>query len=476
VSAVENDLDRKLEEAGFPAEYRRMGADVQAAFYDWLALGSNIDQAALALEQSRLQLAALLAKGQSVQAARETFRKRAAAITQGYRTRDVAFRAFRTESLEQYQTLLDWAARYALLAAKAYDYETGLLGTPQGQAFLNDIVGSRALGLRNAAGQPIFGASSTGDPGISGLLAKLNGDWSSVRTRLGFNNPDSYGTVFSFRQENYRIPGDTEPTDSDTDANNDSLDDKTWKEQMQSLIVPDIRTDADVAMHCLQLGNATAPVPGFVIPFSTVVQDGYNFFGQPLAAGDSTFSSSSFATKIHSVGIVFDGYVGMNAYATGSPSAAGPASNAPNALSATPYVYLIPTGMDVMRTPPLGDTSITREFAVQDYALPLPFNIGNSQFSNVSFWTGNDTLTEDFLTPRKHQAFRAVDHPFYFFMPLTADFTSRRLVGRSVWNTGWKLVIPANTLLNNTSDGLSRFLKSVRDIKLYVRSYSYSGN
>ena len=69
-----------------------------------------------------------------------------------------------------------------------------------------------------------------------------------------------------------------------------------------------------------------------------------------------------------------------------------------------------------------------------------------------------------------------MDHPFYFFMPLTADFTSRRLVGRSVWNTGWKLVIPANTLLNNTSDGLSRFLRSVRDIKLYVRSYSYSGN
>ena len=108
-----------------------------------------------------------------------------------------------------------------------------------------------------------------------------------------------------------------------------------------------------------------------------MIQDGYNFFGQPLAAGDSTFSSTSFATKIHSVGISLEGYVGMNNYATGSPTASGPASSAPNSLSATPYVFLIPTGMDVMRTPPLGDTSITRSFDIQDYALPLPFNIGD---------------------------------------------------------------------------------------------------
>lgn len=104
------------------------------------------------------------------------------------------------------------------------------------------------------------------------------------------------------------------------------------------------------------------------------------------------------------------------------------------------------------------------------------FNIGASEFSNVQFGTGNDTLTEDFLTPRKHQAFRAVDSPVYFYLPMSSDFTNRRLVGRSVWNTQWKLVIPANTLLNSTSEGLSRFLKSVQDIKLYIRSYSYSGN
>ncbi|MFN0129666.1 MAG: hypothetical protein ACKV19_23625 [Verrucomicrobiales bacterium] len=373
VGVEENDLERKLEEAGFPAEYLRMAADVQAAWYDWLALGSNIDQAALALQKSRMELAALMDEGEAIKRSREIFRKRAAAITQGYRTRDVAFRTFRTEALEQYQTLLDWATRYASLAAKAYDYETGLLGTPQGQSFLSDIVGSRALGLRNAAGQPIFAASQTGDPGLAGLLAKLNGDSSSVRTRLGFNNPDNLGTVFSLRQELFRIPGDTAPTDTDDDANNDSQPDKTWKEQLQSLIVSDLRNDTDVSTHCLQLTSAPTPVPGFIIPFRTTVEDGLNFFGKPLAGGDSTFSSTSFATKIHGIGVSLDGYVGMNTYALGAPVATGPASGAPNALSATPYVFRIPTGQDIMRTPPLGDSSVFRSYNVQDYALPLPF-------------------------------------------------------------------------------------------------------
>ena len=33
-----------------------------------------------------------------------------------------------------------------------------------------------------------------------------------------------------------------------------------------------------------------------------------------------------------------------------------------------------------------------------------------------------------------------------------------------MWNAGWKPVIPANTLLNTTSEGLSRFPGGVRDI------------
>ena len=97
----------------------------------------------------------VIALGDRLQLEREIFRKRAAAVVQGYRTRDVAFRTFRNEALEQYRTLFDLAGRYTYLAAKSYDYETGLLGTPAGQEVFNRIVASRALGdltRRRAAG------------------------------------------------------------------------------------------------------------------------------------------------------------------------------------------------------------------------------------------------------------------------------------------------------------------------------------
>lgn len=53
-------------------------------------------------------------------------------MIQGISSRNAAFRLFRNEKLERYKVLFDLAARYGLLAANAYDYETGLLGTDQG--------------------------------------------------------------------------------------------------------------------------------------------------------------------------------------------------------------------------------------------------------------------------------------------------------------------------------------------------------
>jgi hypothetical protein len=49
-------------------------------------------------------------------------------------------------------------------------------------------------------------------------------------------------------------------------------------------------------------------------------------------------------------------------------------------------------------------------------------------------------------------------------------------VGRSVWNTRWKIVIPGYTLLLDPQDGLNRFAASVTDIQLFLRTYSNSGN
>ena len=172
------------------------------------------------------------------------------------------------------------------------------------------------------------------------------------------------------------------------------------------------------------------------------------------------------------------GYVGMDPYAFFGSGGGSPASNDPDALNATPYVYLIPVGVDRMLAPPLGDTNTIRSWKVDDQALPLPYNLGATAFNSTQFFNANGTLSEQPWIIRKHQPFRPVDDPAFFYSLVPEEFTSRRLIGRSVWNTSWKLVIPAYGLLQDPDEqtGLDRFTRSVKDIQLFLRTYSHSGN
>jgi len=299
-----------------------------------------------------------------------------------------------------------------------------------------------------------------------------------VKGRLGFNNPDAYGTTVSMRMENYRIRPDTNGTSS-------------WQDVLNQNRVVDLMADPDVQRYCMQINQGPGvAVPGILIPFSTTVNSGYNLFGQPLAAGDHGFSPSSFATKIFAAGVALVGYPGMD----DPPANLVPYTTSPAdpyrwytntlAMAATPYVYLIPCGQDCMRTPPMGDTTTVRNFSVDDVAIPLPFNIGAAQFASGGFYQTSDALTSLLFAIRKHQAFRPVSDPVYFSSSLygpsgtlmRSQYTSSRLIGRSVWNTKWKLVIPGNTLLNDPTVGLDNFIKTVTDIKLHFDTYSYSGN
>ena len=156
----------------------------------------------------------------------------------------------------------------------------------------------------------------------------------------------------------------------------------------------------------------------------------------------------------------------------------------PKALAATPYVYLIPVGVDAMRSPPLGDASVVRTWNVDDVTIPLPFNIGASDFSTKQLYQSADSLTEPLFGIRKHQAFRPVSTTTAFSADIyglggslqPSQFTNRRLIGRTVWNTKWKLVIPGDTLLNDPKEGLDRFIQTVSDVKLHLVTYGYSGN
>jgi hypothetical protein len=128
----------------------------------------------------------------------------------------------------------------------------------------------------------------------------------------------------------------------------------------------------------------------------------------------------------------------------------------------------------MMRSPSLGDTDMVRAWSVQDQAIPLPFNIANSDYSTQPAWVSAASLSEPAFMLRKHQAFRAV--PAGTVFSSSPGFTNSRLIGRSVWNSRWKIVIPGNTLLNDPKNGVRIFLDTVKDIKLHFETYSYSGN
>ena len=459
-------FDADLAEVGFSYEERQQYYEYELLYRELMAAHFEVAQRATDYQRANEQVRNVLADAGDILSLRETFRMRAAAQVTGYRTNDLTFRTFRNEALEQYRTLYDLAGRYTYLAAKSYDYETGLLGTPAGQQVISNIVASRALGDLSGD-QPQASVSTLGDAGLAGTLAQLNADFSVAEGRLGINNPDPYGTLFSLRGELFRIR-----TDGAT-----SSDDDAWKQTLQQHIVSDLMADADVARYCNNLKKADgSATPGIVLSFSSTIEQTKNFFGLPAAAGDHSYSPSSYATKISSAGIVLDGYVGMDPYAIGTPGAGGPASSAANALRATPYVYLIPCGSDRMLAPPLGDTNTLRTWTVHDQALPLPYNLGASAFNTTNFFNANGTLSEQPWILRKHQAFRAVDDPAFFYSIIPAEYTNSRLIGRSVWNTQWKIVIPAYTLLNDEQEGLDRFVESVQDIKLFLRTYSHSGN
>lgn len=461
---LEGQAQEYIDNYNFDSVTKQHVVEFERLYDQLLATAYDITQGLTDLQRANERVARLYADADHILSERETFRQRAASIIQGYRNRDLVFRELRNEQLSQYKSLFNLAQIYAYTAIKAYDYETGLLGTPEGRAFLDQVIQTYSVGAWND-GQPI--ETGEGDSGLASILAALRDDWEVAKGRLGINNPDQNGTLFSLRQELFRIRSDQATAD----------DDLLWQQVLQQHIMSNVLNDPDVAMYCSNIRHPDGrAVPGIVLSFATTIEPGLNFFGWPIAAGDHAYSQSSFATKIHSVGMVFEGYVGMDPFALGTPDAGAPASSAPYALSATPYVYLIPAGLDSMRAPPFGDTNLVRTWDVKDQALPLPKNLGASAFSSIQFFTPEGSLNEELWIRRKHQAFRAVDDQAYFYSSVPAEFTNRRLVGRSVWNSQWKIVLPAYTLLNDEQRGLDHFVQTVRDIKLFIRSYSHSGN
>ncbi len=353
---------------------------------------------------------------------------------------DMAYRIFQTDALQKYRKQFDVAQVYTYLTAAAYDYETNLAGTDpaSGDQFLREIVGLRSLGGLTQQDRPDGTVIPiAGMPGLADPLARMRENFVILKGQMGFNNPQPEAKQFSLRQELFRLRDDS---------------DAAWRQELARYYTPNIYANDSVARLAKRPFGESGPTPGFVIPFDSVVKQGLNYFGLPLGGGDNTFNPTQFTTKISAAGIWLEGYDS-------------------DRLSASPYVYLLPGGRDVMR--PKDTNGVLRYWNVAEQLLPIPYTLGQDDLANPAWIPSIDGLNGTLYDVKTHAAMAAF--PYTEDLEIGPATTSSRLIGRSVWNSQWMLVIPGPTLLADPDLGIDYFIEDVTDILLYFEAYSYAG-
>lgn len=461
------DLENLVTENGYRNELRWMILDLDSSTTDQFNKLNLLRAALIDFQQHEQEFRSIQAEGERIIQERMLIRGQAGRQVQQQRYSDLAFRLFRDDRLSKYRQSFDLAARYVHLAAKAYDYETGLLSDDEdseaGDNFLSDIARARTLGLLDASGNP-QPADGNGDPGLSDIMARMAANWDVVKGRFGINNPQRVNSHVSLRTELFRI------------QLQDALgaSDEAWKQTLTTLRVADLNTVPEYRRYCRPVSSNLVPEPGIVIPFSTTIEAGKNLFGHPLAGGDHSFASGHAATRFRSAAIYLYNYDSL-------------------ALAVQPQVYLVPVGADTLRSPT--DTASLRTYNVVEQTLPIPYPVVPGDLDLPGWNPIVDTLPTGFTSIRRHATFQAFpeNNTTLYQQPGTetaiGPYPSARLIGRTVWNNRWLLIIPGRTLLADPDEGLNRLIygtgtgtgpatrtgNGIKDIRLYLDTYSVEG-
>ena len=442
-----------------------------------------IGMAIQSMEMHRQEYFTALSEGFRLLREREAFNKVLASKAQKNRYKDMVFRLSRNEVMSKYQSAFNVAARYTWLAAKAYDYETSLdPGHPAAATPLFDrIVKARQLGTW------VDNNPRAGQGGLAEILALLHGSFEVIEGQIGLNSVQIANENISMRSEFFRIGLPLAPEIQaaldlplaertpaqirllEADETRDAIgrapaSNARWVEALKANSVDDLWQVPEFRQHCRPFASPTNAAgahvkqPGLVLRFSTAIEPGLNFFGRPLAGGDHAYSSSNFATRIATAGILLEGY----------PEAD---------LAATPRAYLIPVGTDYFRVS-TATFPVTRQWTVHDTRIPIPFTMNQSALTSPGFIPNLDGIDGTYGEVRRHADFRIYhdsDLNSDGDLDVDDDNQSTRLIARSIWNSEWVLVIPGAGLYGDASVGLTKFCESVSDIQLTFKTYSHNG-
>ncbi len=449
--AIGLDSSIQISKAQYKFDVQQRLKLIEQLIREEVAVRLSVFEAVQELVAAQARVDQILAQGQRILDARTTYRRGVAGEVQLNRYRDLTFRNFRNDALRKYRSYFDLAGLYTFLAAKVYDFETSLPSTnaSSGASFLASIVRERGLG------EFIVGVPQPTTTGLSQPLAAMAQSYNVLKTQLGLNNPQEESNRFSLRRELFRIAPD---------------DDSSWADTLANYLVDDVNVHPEFRRYCRPFAAGTQPA--LVIPFETKIMSGQNFFGFPLGGGDSFYSSSRFSTRIHSVGVWFENYEKTGV--TSQP------------LAATPRIYLVPAGTDIFRVSTGADTFATREFTVLDQVLPQLRTVGGTQLNDQAWVPFNDLVSGQWGDIRRFSDFKAYHDEGFSLSQVNAD---TRLIGRSVWNTRWLLIIPGVSLLGDADEGLERFINGqespigsgnrdgngIKDIKLFFQTYSHEG-
>jgi hypothetical protein len=432
-----------------------------------ISLGQNIEKLRTAGDKYRTTLR----EGLRLIEEREAYNKRIASTTTQMRYEDYMFRVSRNEAIGRFRQAYDAAQRYAFLAAKAYSYELNLPDTHIANAtpLINQIMRSRTIGRFEG------GATVVSGGGLAEPLAMLKANFDHFKTQMGLNAPSTQTVNFSLRSEMARIGlGSRVVAD--------------WRTQLETYRVADLwnfsfsRGGVDYGQiyrrYCRPFAPESAGAqPALVIPFSSTIVAGKNWFGNALTGGDNSYSASSFATKVRSSGLIFKGYNSAT-------------------MANAPQAYLIPVGMDHMYfsdSPVMG----SRAWRVVDQKIPLPLPVTPTNLADPGWLPFTGSATGYFEEIRRYPTFRAFSDAS---KPSNADvLINNRVVGRSAWNGQWVIIIPSQSIISEAADadaGLDSFIygsptagftdatagtanrdgNGVTDIQLLLQTYSVSGN